>query len=907
MNPSISIVPGVRGRRTIGGYRDFHRRLRIEPLEDRRLLSVDLVSIGDPSLHIPGNGSSGSASISSDGRHIAFASDASNLVNDDRNAHTDIFVKDVVTGSLELVSADGVGNQGNGNSINPSISADGRYVAFESAADNFFSGDTNGNSDVFVKDLTTGSLTCVSSDVPNNSPNSEFISPSMSSDGRYVAFERAVLALTSSGYDVADIFLKDMVTGSLSRISPGADDNANFYFFSSPSISADGRYVAFSGDLTYTSTTGFERTIDQPSGQAVAVSNAVRSMVGDTPNDWSGVFVKDLTTGAFTRVDTDSAGNKGDGDAWYPNISGDGRYVAFQSSADNLVAGDTNNVFDVFVKDLNNGSIRRVSTDSTGNQGNGFSRNPSISADGRYVAFSSDASNLALGDTNHETDVFVKDLAIGVTRLISADSTGNPGNGPSTEARISEDGRYVTFWSIASSLHPDATMTTADIFRWSAPADAQRPTAWATAANVNLGGSTSYFFDITYTDNVAVDASTLKDSRVSVTGPKGFSQLAILDHLDDDSDSAMRTATYRITPPHGMWTSADKGTYAVSLEANQVTDLAGNPVAPGTLGTFIVKAAPDKFRPKAVLNAPDVTAIADETHTFTVTYTDNVEIKEATLDNFDLLVTGPRGYRQRASLVSTVSNASGSQCVATYRIVPPVGAWDAAHNGAYTVTMQSKQVKDTSGNAVAAGKLGLFMVDTISPTASLSAAKVTRTGGKIHTFTVMYKDNIAVDVATLSNSNIVVTGPNGFRQLAALVSVDKKPSGTRRTATYQVAPLGGAWDLVDNGTYTISIQPNQVTDAVGNSIAGGVLGTFVVAISDTVSPTTSLKDPNIATASSAVSQSYAGGLYGDSVFGVLGAQAGDLFSKGATSPVDDTFLFPSPKLLFPKTIKNVKH
>ncbi|MCG6981325.1 MAG: calcium-binding protein, partial [Deltaproteobacteria bacterium] len=149
-----------------------------------------------------------------------------------------------------------------------------------------------------------------------------------------------------------------------------------------------------------------------------------------------------------------SDGTEGDQDSSSPSISDDGRYVAFESQADNLIDGDTN-LFpfsDIFVHDLQTGETTLVSVDSNGIQGNGDNTSPSISADGRYVAFTSDATNLVANDTNGNTDIFVHDLQTGATTRLSVDSSGTEGNGNSSAPAISANGQYVTFESDADNL-----------------------------------------------------------------------------------------------------------------------------------------------------------------------------------------------------------------------------------------------------------------------------------------------------------------------------------------------------------------------------------------------------------------------------------------------------------------------
>jgi len=352
--------------------------------------------------------------------------------------------------------------------------------------------------------------------------------------------------------------------------------------------------------------------------------------------------------------------------------------------------------------------------------------------------------------------------------------------------------------------------------------DTEAPAAVLKASNVTKAGGTSYTFTVTYTDNLAVDVSTLDNLDLLVTGPDGFRQAATLVKVNSKKDGTPRTATYKITPAGGVFSAANNGVYTVALQAGEATDTVGHAVAPGVLGTFAV----DTAAPTATLTAPNVTTTGGTAYTFAVTYTDNLGIRVATLDNLDVKVTG-KGYSQLATLVSVDVDEDGTPRAATYRITPKGGTWSATNNGIYTVSMQSKQVTDLGGNPVKSGKLGTFTVDTALPTASLKASNVTKAGAATYTFTVTYSDNVAVSVATLDNTDLLVTGPNGFSQLATLVGKPAK-DGTKCKATYQITTPGGAWDAADNGTYTVSVQSDQVTDGVGNALAAGDLGTFAV-------------------------------------------------------------------------------
>ncbi len=280
------------------------------------------------------------------------------------------------------VASDGV--QGNDNSRFPSISANGRYVAFYSIASNLVNGDTNGSQDIFVHDRQSGSTTRLSVASDGTQANDSSWGTSVSADGRYVAFDS--LASNLVGGDTngeVDIFVHDRQAGATSRVSVASDGTqANDSSYSS-SISDDGRYVAFS-------------------------SYAQNLVSGDT-NGLPDIFVHDRQTGTTSHVSVASDGTHGNSGSYGPSISADGAFVAFHSDANNLVSGDTNDTFDVFMHDLQTGATNRVSVASDGTQGDYSSGDPSISADGRYVAFSSYAQNLVSGDTNGSEDVFVHD------------------------------------------------------------------------------------------------------------------------------------------------------------------------------------------------------------------------------------------------------------------------------------------------------------------------------------------------------------------------------------------------------------------------------------------------------------------------------------------------------------------
>jgi VCBS repeat-containing protein len=263
--------------------------------------------------------------------------------------------------------------------------------------------------------------------------------PSISGDGRYVTFNSNASNLVAGDTnDTFDVFVYDRQLDTTERVSVSSDGTQGNNYSYYPSISGNGRYVTFG-------------------------SNASNLVPGDTNNS-SDVFVYDRQLDTTERVSVSSDGTQGDSDFFDSSISGDGRYVTFASNASNLVAGDTNDTFDVFVHDRQLDTTERVSVSSDGTQGNEISSKPSISGDGRYVTFASNASNLVAGDTNDTFDVFVYDRQLDTTERLSVSSDGTQSNYGAGSASISGDGRYVTFQSFSSNLVAGDTNNVTDVF-----------------------------------------------------------------------------------------------------------------------------------------------------------------------------------------------------------------------------------------------------------------------------------------------------------------------------------------------------------------------------------------------------------------------------------------------------------
>lgn len=358
--------------------------------------------------------------------------------------------------------------------------------------------------------------------------------------------------------------------------------------------------------------------------------------------------------------------------------------------------------------------------------------------------------------------------------------------------------------------------------------DTTAPTATISTPGISAGNS-SYTFSVSYRDNEAISFSTLDGNDVRILAPNGFNQLATLVSINSSSNGSPRTATYRITAPGGTWNDADNGTYTVALQANQVGDVNNNLMSAANLGSFQVNL--DTTAPTVgQLVANNITVGEGSTYTFRVTYSDNKAIKVSSIDNSDVRVTGPGGFSQLATRVSINNNSNGSPRIVTYRINAPGGSWDGSEIGTYTINLQANQVSDTSNRFVSAANLGGFQIlpDAIAPTANLNAANISTGNESTYNFTVTYNDNIAIKTATLDGSDVRITGPNGYSELATLASVDSTSNGSPRTATYQILAPGGTWNATDNGIYTVELLENQVSDVNNNVVAASVLGSFEV-------------------------------------------------------------------------------
>lgn len=415
--------------------------------------TVERISLD--SSQTEGNSTSQSPSISANGRFVVFSSTAANLVANDTNGVEDVFLRDRLNGTTTRISMGLSGAEANGASSLPTISPDGRYVGFASFATNLVANDANSNSDAFIYDTQTGTTICISVDSTGATGNNQSNRPYASPDGNYWIFTSLANNLVAGDTLVdTDLFVYNQSAGTLTRVGmpPDGEPNGN---------NTNG--VLSNGALSI----AFKSLATNLQGAQSGSPEYVDS------NDAADIFYYSTVTNTMLRISVNDAGQTANGASDAPAISANGRFVAFSSAASNLVSDDTNNVSDIFIRDISMNTIERVSIGDYGQQANGASSYPSISSDGRYVAFSSTADNLITNDTNGVSDIFIRDLQTGDTRRVSIQNNYYPAEGPSAlEGNGDSSGRvsfaanqsYLVYASSSSNLVTGDTNGVADIF-----------------------------------------------------------------------------------------------------------------------------------------------------------------------------------------------------------------------------------------------------------------------------------------------------------------------------------------------------------------------------------------------------------------------------------------------------------
>jgi len=378
------------------------------------------------------NGNAQWSSSSGDGRFVVYEKNSGSSAN--------IFLHDIDADTTKQVSVSSSGITGNSVSYAPSISDDGRFVAFESRANNLISGDSNGSSDIYLHDTSNDETTRVSVSSGDSQGNNASYSPSLSGDGRFIVFQSYASNLVAGDSNArADIFVHDTLNDETTRVSVatgGLQSNGDSH---APFISSDGRFIAYESDAT--------------------------NLVANDTNGKRDVFLYDISSRETTRVSIATGEAEGDGRSFSANLSSDGKLVAYRSEATNLVTGDTNGARDIFIHNTETGETTRLSQTETGGETNADAEPATLSADGRYLAYTSFATNIVSGDTNGRRDVFVHDTIADEVKRVSLSDSRAQANADARAAWISSDGHYIFFQSAATNLVSRDNNGALDVFR----------------------------------------------------------------------------------------------------------------------------------------------------------------------------------------------------------------------------------------------------------------------------------------------------------------------------------------------------------------------------------------------------------------------------------------------------------
>lgn len=359
-------------------------------IRDRVAGTTEKISKGNGDIFSGNFTNSSNSAISADGNVVVFSthdgkSKKVTRGNANKIPKQQIYIFDRATGTTEIISVATDGTKGNAESDHAAINEDGTVVAFWSRADNLVAGDTNGQEDIFVRDRVAGTTTRVNIATDSTQANQfTFFPPSISANGNVIAFASNADNLVAGDTNSReDIFVHDLVTGITTRVNVASDGTQANLFSSGVSMSADGNLIAF-GSLA-------------------------SNLIIDDINGFWDYFIHDRTTAITTRINVDNNGSQTNSLGFKPILSADGNTVGFVSILDGLVENDTNGTWDVFVHDRLADTIERVSVATDGAQANDLSAGLSLSADGTTVVFKSIADNLVAGDTNNAWDVFAHD------------------------------------------------------------------------------------------------------------------------------------------------------------------------------------------------------------------------------------------------------------------------------------------------------------------------------------------------------------------------------------------------------------------------------------------------------------------------------------------------------------------
>ena len=377
-------------------------------------------------------------SVSQDGKILAFESLA-DLVPADDDADYDIYVRNLRTGRTRIASIKSNGTQVDGNNLGVEITADGRYVVFQADGE-FTSHDDNGSMDVYRHDMKSGKTKLLSVKPNGDAGSGNSRRVSISPNGRFAAFDSVADDLVPNDSGETDVFVRDLLNGKTKRASVRSNGTAANNPSETPSVANDG---------------------------TVAFTSTANNLVPNDENAVSDVFIHRFFSGKTRRVSISSGEEEGDGSSSEASISRDGDAVSFETNSSNFVTGAGDDQFDIFLRRISTGKTRLVSRRSNGDLAEGTSSvlQGALSYSGRYVAFSSMAENLVAGDSNELIDMFWHDMKTGKTKLVSVTHDDSELDSGAGEGSVSGDGRFVAFDSDATNLVPNDENGSYDVFR----------------------------------------------------------------------------------------------------------------------------------------------------------------------------------------------------------------------------------------------------------------------------------------------------------------------------------------------------------------------------------------------------------------------------------------------------------
>lgn len=769
----------------------------------------------DPGAQTGSTGSAGAelefSAISRDGRFVAFSSDARDLVpGRPANAVRNVYVRDNRTGVTTLASVAADGSDGNGNSNFPALSADGRYVVFQSDASNLVVNDDNGSIDVFRRDLLTGATSLVSVNHDGTAPAAGFSTQAaISADGRYIAFQSTAADVVAVDTNFStDVFVRDMQAGTTALVNVGPDgvDSAPEGAWD-PALSADGRYVAFSKGANE-------------------------------------VWRRDMQLGVSTRASVSSSGGSPNSTSYAEAISADGRYVVFSSWATNLGGPQVLTTPQIWVRDLQ-GTTELVSVavgGATSLDTGAYS--PSISADGRYVTFVS-YSHATADDSDAYRDVFVRDLQADTTVRISKPWTGASSAGANSWApMISADGRFVAFMSESADLLPGDSNGRNDIFRAEVPQDPALQTLSISDAWVTEGDSGT--LQLNYTVSLPAPATAPGVSFTFSTADG--TAIAGSDYQAQNRIAQIAVGQSSITFGIGIYGD-------LTQESDEAFDIyLGNIVGARVADDHaVVTIGNNDFPPPPTLSIGDVSVSEGNSGTKLATFTVTLSAASATAVSFDIATTNgsaASGSDYQAAAQTGLSIPAGSTSQTFSVVINGDGVVEADE------TFQVN-LSNPSGATLADGQaIGTIANDDVYPSLSISDASISEgnSGTQVATFTLTLSapaaSPVVYDVASADGTAVAGSDYNALL-LTGMVIPAGASSATVSVFVFgdtaveanenfqlNLANVTGAIVADGQGIGTIvnddvSLSIADVSIAEGNS--GTTLATFTVQLSSPAS------------------------------------------------------------------------